>query len=118
MKAIWNDQVIAEADKADLIYIEGNWYFPPSSLKVPIKGDDHPRGNSGPDDQNIHLRKSPTPYTCPWKGVCQYFNLCAGEKCSQDVAWSYPEPKPSAIDIVKKDFSNYVAFWRDVEVTE
>jgi len=33
MKAIWNDQVIAEADKADVIYIEGNWYFPPSSVK-------------------------------------------------------------------------------------
>ncbi len=32
MKAIWNDQVIAEANKADLIYIEQNWYFPPDSV--------------------------------------------------------------------------------------
>jgi uncharacterized protein (DUF427 family) len=32
MQAILNDYIVAEADKDDLIYIEGNWYFPPSSL--------------------------------------------------------------------------------------
>jgi uncharacterized protein (DUF427 family) len=100
MKALWHDKVIAEADKADLIYIEQNWYFPPSSVK------------------QEYLTKSPTPYTCPWKGVCQYFNVGEGDSVSQDNAWSYPEPKPSAIDTVKKDFSNYVAFWRDVQVVE
>lgn len=97
---MWNDQIIAEADKDDLIYIEQNWYFPPSSVKAEL------------------LQKSPTPYTCPWKGVCQYFTVTDGTNTSQDSAWSYPEPKPSAIDIVKKDFSNYVAFWRDVQVVE
>jgi uncharacterized protein (DUF427 family) len=100
MKAVWNDTVIAEAPKEDLIYIEGNWYFPPASVKQEF------------------LQKSPTPYTCPWKGVCQYFNVGEGESASQDAAWSYPVPKPSAIEQVKKDFSNYVAFWRDVRVTE
>ena len=100
MKAIWNDQVIAEADKDELIYIEGNWYFPPSSVK------------------QEYLSKSSTPYTCPWKGECQYFNISKDGKTSQDNAWSYPYPKPSAIDTVKKDFSNYVAFWRDVTVTD
>ncbi len=100
MKAIWNDQVIAEADKDQLIYIERNWYFPPNSVKAEF------------------LRKSDTPYTCPWKGVCQYFDVGEGDNWSKDNAWSYPEPKPSAFDIVKKDFSNYVAFWRDVKVTE
>jgi uncharacterized protein (DUF427 family) len=100
MKAIWNSVVIAEAKKEDLIYIEGNWYFPPSSVK------------------KEYLHKSPTPYTCPWKGVCQYFNIGQKEPLSQDNAWSYPSPKPSAIEQVKKDFSNYVAFWRDVSVEE
>lgn len=100
MKAVWSDQVIAEADKDDLIYIERNWYFPPSSVKQDF------------------LRKSDTPYTCPWKGECQYFDVGQGENWSHDSAFSYPEPKPSAIDIVKKNFSNYVAFWRDVTVTE
>ena len=100
MKAIWNGQVIAEADKDDLIYIEQNWYFPSSSVKQDF------------------LRKSDTPYTCPWKGECQYYDVGEGENWSKDSAWTYPEPKPSSIDIVHKDFSNFVAFWRDVTVTE
>ncbi len=100
MKAIWNDTVIAEAPREELIYIEGNWYFPPASVN------------------QDYLTKSPTPYTCPWKGVCQYFNVGQGGDVSQDNAWSYPEPMPSAIQKVKHDFSNYIAFWRDVQVTE
>lgn len=100
MKAVWNGKVIAEADKDELVYIEGNWYFSPESVHQEF------------------LRKSDTPYTCPWKGVCQYFDVGEGDIWSNDNAWSYPTPKPSAINIVKKDFSNYVAFWRDVQVTE
>lgn len=100
MKAVWNDTVVAEAPKEDLIYIEGNWYFPPSAVKQDM------------------LKKSDTPYTCPWKGVCQYFTLSDGTTENKDDAWSYPEPKPSAIQTVKKDFSNYVAFWRSVQVSE
>ncbi|HUD10310.1 MAG TPA: DUF427 domain-containing protein [Candidatus Saccharimonadales bacterium] len=100
MKAIWKDKVIAEADKDDLIYIEQNWYFPPSSVKKEF------------------LRKSDTPYTCPWKGVCQYFDVGKEGGWSKDNAWSYPEPKSSAIDTVKKNFKDYVAFWRDVKVSE
>jgi len=100
MKAIWKDYVIAEADKEDLIYIEQNWYFPPGSVKTEF------------------LHKSDTPYTCPWKGVCQYFNVGQGDDWSEDNAWSYPNPIPSSLDIVKKDYANYVAFYRDVQVTE
>lgn len=100
MRAVWNGQVIAEADRDALIYIEQRWYFPPSSVKLDL------------------LQKSDTPYTCPWKGVCQYFTVSDGINSSPDAAWSYPEPKASAIDTVKKDFSNYVAFWRDVTVEE
>lgn len=100
MKAIWKNQVIAEAPQEDLIYIEQNWYFPPNSIKTD------------------YLRESPTPYTCPWKGDCQYFDVGHGDDWSHDSAWTYPTPKPSAIEIVKKDFSNYVAFWRDVVVEE
>ena len=100
MKAILNDQVIAEADKEDLIYIERNWYFPPHSIKSEL------------------LSKSDTPYTCPWKGVCQYFDVTVDGQTSRDSAFSYPQPLPSAIDTVKKDFSNYVAFWRDIQVVE
>ena len=104
MKAVWKDKTIAEAAKDELIYIEGNWYFPPAKVNQEL------------------LRKSDTPYTCPWKGVCQYFDVVVGDDTAKDSAFSYPEPKPSAIEIVKhssgKDFSNYVAFWQDVKVSE
>lgn len=100
MKATWNNLVVAEVPKEELIYIEGNWYFPPSSLATE------------------YFTESPTPYTCPWKGACQYFNLEDGATREPDAAWSYPEPMPTAIDKVKKDFSNYVAFGRDVTVSE
>lgn len=100
MKAIWKDQIIAQAPKEDLIYIEGNWYFPPSSAKKEF------------------FRESDTPYTCPWKGECQYFDIGAGDDWSKDSAFCYPEPLETAIKRVKKDFSGYFAFWRDVTVVE
>ncbi|MEO8104773.1 MAG: DUF427 domain-containing protein [Candidatus Saccharibacteria bacterium] len=100
MKATLNGTVIAEANKADLIYIEQRWYFPPESV-----------------DQ-AYLRVSSTPYTCPWKGVCQYSDVRSGNTWVHDAAWTYPSPLPTSLKIVKKDYSNYVAFWRDVEVSE
>lgn len=100
MKAIWNEEVVAEAAKEDLIYIEGNWYFPSASVKKEF------------------LRDSPTPYTCPWKGVCHFYDVGKGSEWSADNAWSYDTPYPKAIEMVKKDFSGYVAFYRDVVVTE
>jgi uncharacterized protein (DUF427 family) len=96
MKALLGDTVIAEAPKDELISIEGNWYFPPSSVK------------------SEHLTESATPYTCPWKGACQYFTVDG----LQDRAWSYPTPYPTAFDRVGKDFSNYVAFWKEVKVVD
>ncbi|MBP7858039.1 MAG: DUF427 domain-containing protein [Candidatus Saccharimonadales bacterium] len=99
MQAVWNGTVIAEADKNDLIYIEGNWYFPPTSV------------------QHELLSESPTPYTCPWKGKCQYYTVTVDGQANADAAWSYPEPLPTAIERVHKDFSGYIAFWRGVEVS-
>jgi len=101
LKAIWKGQVVAEAEKERLIYIEQTWYFPPDAVKFEF------------------LKESSTPYTCPWKGECQYYDVGKdGSEWSKDSAWSYPKPKPSALDIVHKDFSGYVAFWRDVAVEE
>lgn len=98
MRAIWHGKTIAQASEEDIIYIEGNWYFPPSSVKKEF------------------LRESPTPYTCFWKGPCQYFDVGESDTWSKDNAWTYKELKPSAVYMIKKDFSNYVAFWQDVEV--
>jgi uncharacterized protein (DUF427 family) len=97
--ATLNGTVLAEADEADVLHIEGNVYFPPSSVNAEL------------------LVESPTPYTCPWKGECQYFSVKDGDTLLQDRAWSYPHPYPTAFDRVGADFSNYVAFWKDVKVS-
>lgn len=98
MKAVLGDTVIAEADESDLIKIEGNWYFPPASVREEL------------------LTKSPTPYTCPWKGETQYFTITVGDQVLADRAWSYPTPYPTSFERVGKDYSNYVAFWKEVQV--
>ena len=96
MKAIVNGTVVAEAPQDELIRIEGNWYFPPKSIAVGT------------------LEESPTPYTCPWKGVCQYFSVKSVNGLLQDQAWSYPSPIPSSFDRVGEDYSDYVAFWKNI----
>jgi uncharacterized protein (DUF427 family) len=100
MKAVVNGEVIAEADRDELISIEGNWYFPPSSIA------------------DGFLVASPTPYTCPWKGECQYFTVHVGGAELEDRAWSYPTPYPGGVERVGRDFSNYVAFWKEVQIVD
>jgi uncharacterized protein (DUF427 family) len=98
MKATVHGVVIAEAPDDEIISIEGNSYFPPSSVNAEL------------------LEKSPTPYHCPWKGDCQYFNVRLADDVLPDRAWSYPDPIQSSFDVVGKDYTDYVAFWKDVEV--
>ena len=100
MKALLGDLVLADSPKEDLISIEGNWYFPPSSVNSEL------------------LTPSATPYTCAWKGECQYFSVKNGDQLLQDRAFSYPTPYPASFDRVGKDYSNYVAFWKEVKVVE
>jgi uncharacterized protein (DUF427 family) len=100
MKAIWNNTIIAEAPKEDLIRIEGNWYFPPSSMHHEyFTGSDH----------HTH---------CPWKGDASYYNVVVNDQINEFGAWYYPQPKDGSIERVKKDFTNYVAFWNGIEVIE
>lgn len=90
--------VLADAPESEVLHIEGNVYFPPGSVRTEL------------------LEASPTPYTCPWKGQCQYFSVRVGDELLQDRAWSYPHPYPTAFERVGADFSDYVAFWKEVEV--
>jgi uncharacterized protein (DUF427 family) len=100
MKAILGDVVLAEAPRDELIRIEGNWYFPPRSVSTEL------------------LEESDTPYTCPWKGECQYYSVRSADGLLPDRAWSYPHPYPTAFDRVGRDFSGYVAFWKEIEVVD
>lgn len=96
MKAIWNGKIIAESQ--DTIQIEGNHYFPHSSVNIE------------------YLKNSSTNTTCPWKGEASYYDIVVDGQLNKDAAWYYPNPKEDAKVLVKKDFSNYIAFWRGVEV--
>jgi uncharacterized protein (DUF427 family) len=98
VRATIGETVIAEAGDDDVVAIEGNYYFPPSALIGPV------------------LKDSPTPYTCPWKGVAQYHDVVTESGVFLDAAWSYPAAEPSAIRRVGTDFSGYIAF-DEVQVT-
>jgi uncharacterized protein (DUF427 family) len=92
MKASIDGTVVADAPESDLISIEGNYYFPPSSISVGVLSD------------------SPRPYICGWKGVCQYHDISVDDTIHRDAAWSYPDPYPDSFDRVGQDYSGYVAF--------
>lgn len=92
MKAIWNNQIIAESD--DTVVVEGNQYFPPDSVKMQ------------------YLTKNGDTYTCPWKGHCDYYDVTVDGKTSKNGAFMYPEPKPEAANI-----KGHFAFWQGVEVS-
>jgi len=100
MKAIWNNEIIAEAIKDELIRIEGNWYFPPESIKKEFyKSSDHRT-------------------TCFWKGEAYYYDVVVNGNRNEFGAWYYPQPQDGSIERVGKDFVNYVAFWNGIQVTE
>ena len=98
MRATVNETVIAEAPQDELVRIEGNWYFPPSSI------------NPGA------LAESATAYTCPWKGAAQYWDVVTPAGTTRDGAWSYPALLPTAVERVGTDFAGYVAFSPGVRV--
>lgn len=98
MKAIWNDTVIAESDST--IEIEGNQYFPPDSLKREF------------------FEESKHTSTCIWKGLAHYYTVVVAGERNENAAWYYPVPKEGSVERVGKDFSNYVAFWNGVTVSE
>ena len=93
VKAVWNDTIIAESD--DTIVIEGNHYFPQSSVNAAL------------------LEDSDTTSVCPWKGTASYKTVVAGGGKAVDGAWYYPEAKDAA-----KEIEGYYAFWKGVEVSE
>jgi len=93
MKAIWNDEVIAESD--DTVVVEGNHYFPLSSVNESF------------------LKPSDKTTGCPWKGTANYYTLDVNGAENMDAAWYYANPKDTA-----KQIAGRVAFWRGVRVVD
>lgn len=93
MKAIWNDQVVAESNAT--IVVEGNHYFPADSIA------------------KEYFKSSETHSVCPWKGEASYYSLDVNGKENRDAAWYYPQASELA-----KNIEGYVAFWKGVKVEE
>ncbi len=92
MKAIWNNQIIAESD--DTVVVEGNHYFPESAVKA---------GVLAPTEHHS---------VCPWKGTASYYSVQVDGQTNENAAWYYPTPKDAA-----KQITGRVAFWKGVQVT-
>ena len=93
MKATWNNQLIADSDYT--VVVEGNHYFPLTSVKRQF------------------LRDSAATSFCPWKGTANYYNLVVDAKTNVDAAWYYADPEPAAEQIRGR-----VAFWKGVQISE
>ena len=91
MKAIWNDQIIAESKET--ILMENNHYFPIDSIR-----------------QEFFV-ESDTQTNCWWKGDASYKSIKVGENVNKDAAWFYPDPKKEA-----RQIKGYIAFWKGVKV--
>lgn len=92
-KAIWNGTVIAEAPTDKCEVVEGNIYFPPEAVKREFF-----------QDSDKHT-------VCSWKGTASYYDVVVDGQVNQEAAWYYPTPKDAA-----KNITNYIAFWRGVQV--
>jgi uncharacterized protein (DUF427 family) len=93
MKATWNDATIAQSD--DIVMVEGNHYFPASSL----------------NREFVHFSNHKT--SCAWKGQASYYSLMVNGEMNPDAVWYYPDPKPEAEQVRDR-----VAFWKGVTVAE
>ncbi|KAL5333983.1 DUF427-domain-containing protein [Aspergillus crustosus] len=89
------DRVIAETETWETV--EGNIYFPESSIK----------------DQSI-LKSTDLSTFCPWKGYASYWSIVLDDKTIDNAIWYYKEPYDAA-----KNIKDHVAFYKDkVEIVE
>ncbi|KAI1394089.1 DUF427-domain-containing protein [Hypoxylon trugodes] len=87
VEAIIDGTVVAASDTYELV--EGNVYFPPSSVKSEF------------------LTKTDLSTYCGWKGDASYYTIKVGDKEFANAAWYYPEPFEKA-----KHIKDYVAFYK------
>ena len=90
-KAIWNGAILAESDNT--VMIEGNHYFPASSLN------------------KDYFKPSTQTSVCPWKGLASYYDIEVNGQANPSAAWTYQSPKEAA-----KEIKDHVAFWKGIKV--
>ena len=89
--ATWNNTIIAEAPAVDIVTVEGNMYFPLTSIQPGI------------------LKASEHTTVCGWKGTANYYDVVVDSKTNADAAWYYATPKDAA-----KEIAGRVAFWKGI----
>jgi uncharacterized protein (DUF427 family) len=92
MRAIWKNTVLAESDTT--IEVDGNYYFPPSSLRWEF------------------FKPSNRHSVCSRKGEASYFSVQVGHFENPDAAWTYPKPQEETA----KEIEGFIAFWKGVQV--
>ncbi|SFB50154.1 Uncharacterized conserved protein, DUF427 family [Amycolatopsis marina] len=85
LRAVWNGIVLAEAPQT--VRLEGNHYFPPSSV------------------HEEYLTRSKVRTLCPWKGIAGYRHMESERGTLRNAAWCYAHPSPLA-----RRIKNHVAF--------
>lgn len=93
MKATWNGVTLADSDET--IVVEGNHYFPPSSVRHDL------------------LSKTRMRTICPWKGIATYYSVERGGHSSPHAAWAYRRPWPWI-----RKIRDHVAFSSGVVVSD
>ncbi len=95
-KVTFNGVTLAESNETKVV--EGNHYFPPSSVNMDYFNDS----------------ANNTTTMCSWKGRANYYDIQANGETLADAAWYYPEPKSGASEI-----TGYIAFYkRKVQVED
>jgi len=82
-----NGKTIADTDTYEVV--EGNVYFPPSSIS------------------KEYFKSTDTSTHCPWKGDASYYTIDVDGQELEDAAWYYPQPFEKA-----KNIKDYVAFYK------
>lgn len=80
-KATVNGTTIAETDHFE--FVEGNVYFPVSSVK---------------NSKELFV-DSPARSQCPWKGEAHYYDVHLNGETIDKAAWYYPRPLEKALHI-------------------
>ena len=93
VKAIWNDEIIAETKNP--LVLEGKHYFPQDEVKLD------------------YLSSSEYCEECSWRGMAHYYNLEVSGEELPNAAYYYPNPKEEAVQI-----TGYIAFVDGVDIEE
>ena len=92
MKAIWNNEIIAESSTT--LVVEGKHYFPQHTVNLD------------------YLLPNEDCVDCPSQEFVNYYDLHVGEKRQSNAAWFYPNPKENV------SITGYIGFRSDIKITQ